>query len=192
MSNRIVIIGAGGVGREIAATLMHANFKDIEVVGFVDDTVKQGSAIHLLQVLGNIDWLIAKRGSQDYGLVIAIGNPKIRRDIIERIGEGFDYPTIIHPNVSIHNNGRVKIGKGCYIGDGCIMTTDITIEDFCFINTGCSLQHDTILKMNSVLMPGVRITGGATIGRHSLIGANCVITKAIEINEGSTIFESII
>jgi len=122
---------------------------------------------------------------------LAIGNPQLRKKIIERLGNHFSYPTIIHPNVSIHNKDTVSIGQGCYIGDGCIFTTDVIIEDFCFINTGCSLQHDTVIHTNSVLMPGVRITAGATIGRNCFVATNCVITKTIEIEDNTAITESI-
>ena len=189
MSRKIVIIGAGGVGREIAATLMHKDFEDIQVTGFIDDNKQQGTVINNLTVLGDLDWLITASGN--YEIVLAIGNPQLRKKIIERLGNDFSYPTIIHPNVSIHNEGTVNIGYGCYIGDGCIFTTDIIIEDSCFINTGCSLQHDTVIKVNSVLMPGVRITAGATIGRNCFVATNCVISKTIEIEDNTVITESI-
>jgi len=189
MSKSIIIIGAGGVGREIAATLRHVRFTDLKVLGFVDDNVKKGSFVNQWEVLGSIEWLV--NNNENYSVIIAIGNPLIRKNIIEKLGDAFSYPTIIHPNVSIHDIETVKIGNGCYIADGCIFTTDITIEDFCFINTGCSFQHDTFIKTNSVLMPGVRITGGAKIGKNTFIATGCTITNAVEVEDNSVIRYSI-
>lgn len=191
MSRQVIIIGAGGVGREIAATLKNSAFSDVEVLGFVDDKAEQGSIISSLKVLGNLKWLINLRYNTDCGVIVAIGNPQVRKNIIGQLGDDFYYPTLIHPNASIHSEATVAIGKGCYIADGCILTTDIVIEDFCFINTGCTLQHDTFIKRNSVLMPGVRITGGATIGSNTFIAAGCVITTAVLIEENSVINDSI-
>lgn len=190
MPNPIVIIGAGGVGREIAATLQNNVFGNFTIKGFIDNAIAPGSIINTLEVLGNLEWFIKE--DLDYGVIIGIGNPQARKEILNKLKNcRSHYPTIIHPNVSIHDTETVKIGKGCYIADGCILTTDITIEDFCFINTSCSLQHDTFLESNTILMPGVRITGGAKIGSNTYISANCVITTSCKIPSDSTIKNSI-
>lgn len=190
MPSPIFIVGAGGVGREIAATLRKSEFDDFIVKGFIDNNLEPGSIINSLKVSGNIEWLIKEEGN--CGVIIAIGNPQVRKEIIEKLKKhNFSYPTIIHPNVSIHDTDTVKIGSGCYIADGCILTTDIIIEDFCFINTSCSLQHDTFVGSNTVIMPGVRITGGAKIGSNTYIYANCVITTPAKIDDDSIIKNSI-
>jgi UDP-3-O-[3-hydroxymyristoyl] glucosamine N-acyltransferase len=137
-----------------------------------------------------LEWLLEQKES--YGLLLAIGNPKFRKEILEKLqNSSFHYPTLLHPNVRIHDPETVKIGQGCYIADGCILTTTITIEDFCFLNTSCSLQHDAYIESNSVLMPGVRITGGARIGTGTYIAANCAVSSACMIPAFSIIKESI-
>lgn len=190
MPEEIVIIGAGGVGREIAATLKHKAMRHFVLKGFIDDGAQPGSMIAKVPVLGNMEWLLASR--QYRHVVIAVGNPAVRSKILERLdNKDFVFPVIIHPGAGIHDPETVSVGKGCYIADGTVITTDVTIEDYCFINTACSLQHDTYLETNTVIMPGVRITGGARIGRNSYIGANCAITTKCTIAENSHITASI-
>lgn len=191
MKSKIVIIGAGGVGREIAAVLKHDSFSYYDLLGFIDDHIDAGTKINNIEVLGNIDWLISN--CQNYGIVLAIGNPIVRKKIINKLKKhSFLYPSIIHSNVSIHDIENVIIGEGCYIADGVIITTNVTIENFCFVNTFCALQHDSYVCENSVLMPGVKITGGAKIGSNTFISANCVIASPCEIAENSVITESIL
>jgi sugar O-acyltransferase (sialic acid O-acetyltransferase NeuD family) len=190
MPSPLLIIGAGGVGREIAATLRNSAFSAYRIKGFVDDGLAAGTLVHSLPVVGNLEWLLQQ--SEPYAVVIAIGNPKIRATILEQLKDcSFEFPAIIHPNVRIHDTDRVHIGPGCYLADGCILTTDITLEAFCFLNTACTLQHDTYVERNSVLMPGVRITGGARIGTGTYIAANCVITTSATVAPHSVITRSI-
>jgi sugar O-acyltransferase (sialic acid O-acetyltransferase NeuD family) len=191
MPKPVFIIGAGGVGREIAAVLSYEAFAGYKVMGFIDDGQPQGAIVNRLRVAGGIDWLL--ENAKDAGVILAIGNPQVRRKIIDRLAAAnFFYPVIVHPNASIHDKDRVAIGQGCYIGDGCILTTDIVISDFCFINSACSFQHDTQLGKNCVIMPGVRITGGAKVEDNCYIAANCVIATAIIIENASVIKTSIL
>ncbi|MHA3787224.1 PglD-related sugar-binding protein [Flavobacterium hauense] len=191
MYKQLVIIGAGGVGREILAVLKKYPLQDYALIGFVDDGVEPGTIINGLKVLGGLSWI--KENSTDLGAVIAIGNPSVRKKITEALSDvSLSFPQVIHPNVSIHDEQTVKIGKGSYIADGCILTTDIHIANFCFLNTACSLQHDTVIGDYSVLMPGVRITGGASIGSGVYITANCAITTKCLIEDDSVITTSII
>jgi sugar O-acyltransferase (sialic acid O-acetyltransferase NeuD family) len=183
-----VIVGAGGVGREIAAVLASNEFPEIKVSGFVDDGKQPGTSVGRLTVLGGIDWLLRQ---DNYSVVIAFGNSQLRKTVVSRLGDNFHFPTIIHPGARLHDQSSISIGKGCYIADGCILTTDIKIADFCFVNSGCSLQHDTVLEPYCVLMPGVRITGGAKIGEGTYIAANCAISTFITIQENSKIIQSI-
>lgn len=190
MFKQLVIVGGGGVGREIAAVLKKYPLKGYKLIGFIDDGQPVNTLINGLSVLGGVQWVIDN--AADLAVIIAIGNPQVRKKIIEKLSiASLEYPSVIHPNVSIHDNESVIIGNGCYIGDGCILTTNIEVEDFCFLNTGCTLQHDTYISANCVLMPGVRITGGARIGCNTFIASGCVITTNVQIEKDSIIVTSV-
>ena len=191
MPKNLVIIGAGGVGREIAAVLKKHPLKGYRLTGFIDDGIAAETIVNGLKVLGGISWI--KDNSSNLGVILALGNPQARKKIADALQSlPISYPTLIHPNVSVNEEDTVKIGKGCYIADGCILTTDITIADFCFLNTGCTLQHDTLIGSYSVLMPGVRITGGAQIGSSVFINPNCVIITKCIVDDNSIIRKSIL
>lgn len=191
MLKQLVIIGAGGVGREIAAVLKKHPLKGYKLVGFIDDAQPVGTLVNGLSILGSTQWVMDN--AVDLGVILAFGNPQVRKKVIEKFQTvTLEYPSLIHPNVSVHDEETVVIGNGCYIADGCILTTNIVVEDFCFLNSCCTLQHDSYISYNCVFMPGVRITGGARIGNNTYIAPNCVIATNTQIESDSFITTSII
>ena len=56
---KIVIIGAGGFGKEVLCTLLEQNkiSETFEILGFIDDDTKlHGKIIQQKKVLGGLDW----------------------------------------------------------------------------------------------------------------------------------------
>ncbi len=185
MRQEIIIVGSGGLGREILANFKNSILSNqFKVIGFVDDGVQKGTIINKIEVIGNVEYLL---NCKNVSIVLAIGNPIIRKKIAEKLltNTSLNFPNIIHPNSSIQDLEFFKIGKGCFISEGCIITTNVTLENFCFINIGCSIHHDTFIESYAVLMPGVRITGGATIGEASYLSPNIAISKNIKIPKES-------
>jgi sugar O-acyltransferase (sialic acid O-acetyltransferase NeuD family) len=181
----IIIIGAGGLGCEVLATLRNPLLaSEYNVIGFMDDGVEKGSLINGVEVLGTLSTLPLE---SDCSVIIAIGNPRIRKEAHGKLSahKNLIFPTIKHPNASIQALDYCKIGKGCFIAEGAILTSRITIGDFCLINIGCSIHHDTTIGAYGTLMPGVRITGGATLGEGTYVGPNKVIVDPIFIPENS-------
>ena len=183
----LIIIGAGGLGREILAILKHPYFKSkYNVIGFVDDGKKIGEIINNIAVLGDVTWLAKEK---NISVFIAIGDPTLKKKMIERLLTNVElkFPTLIHPNSSIQDIDYCQIGKGSLIGEYCVITTNVIIGDFCLINNNCSLHHDTTIGSYSVIMPGVRITGGAQIGETCYISPNKTITDKRIIKKSSII-----
>lgn len=190
MSKKLIIIGAGGVGREIAAVLKKFPLSGFSLAGFVDDGLIEGTPVGGLTVLGGLQWL--KDNADNTGVILAIGNPQVRKKIIGTLGNSnLEFPSVIHPGASIHDDASVFIGKGCYIADRCVLTVDITVSDFCFLNTGCILQHDAYIGAYSVLMSNASITGGAVLGEQVYIAANCAITTKCTIPDNTVIKQSV-
>lgn len=183
MIKSLIIVGSGGVGREVLACINKYYLSKYNVVGFIDDGKEVGTIVNDVPVLGGIEWLI--KNGNDKSVIISIGNPTVRQLILEKLEKVIlEFPTIIHPSVVIDND-NCKIGRGCYIAACVVITTEVTIGDFCFINSHCSLQHDTVVASNCTLMPGVRITGGATIGQNTYVSGNILIADQRIVEKNS-------
>ncbi len=196
----IVIIGAGGFGRETAWLIEDINKVKLEwnIVGFVDDNASiQGSKINGYEVVGDINWL----KEQELFVVNAIGDPVIKKEVIDRLeGSKNKYPVLIHPSV-IYSD-RVTIGEGSTICAGNIITVNIEIGKHVIVNLDCTIGHDAVIGDYSTILPSVNISGfvktgecvnvgtgsaiiqGVSIGKNTVIGAGAMVVK--DITESGT------
>lgn len=173
----LVIVGAGGFGREVHSLIANINRVQptFRVLGFVDDGLPKGTVIHDKEVIGRVDdvsGLDAKAG------VLAIGNPKTRETIQKRLPEGLTYPNIIHPLAIFQDLDRIRIGQGNIICAGNIFTTDILLGSFCIVNLSCTIGHDAVLGDFTSIMPGVNISGGAKLMKGTYVGTGAKLIKA--------------
>lgn len=180
----IYIIGAGGLGRELAAVLMlPESASKFTLRGFIDDNYAIGDVLNGILVSGGLAWLTQHKG---FSLYIAIGNGLLRKNISQQL-QDFVFPCIIHPAVNEPDDFFVHIGNGSYIAEGCVLTTNIQIGRHTLILPSCSLSHDTTIGDFCTLIPGVRITSGATIGNNVHIGAGTIIAKNTTIPPNTSI-----
>lgn len=194
----IVIIGAGGFGREVAWLIEEINKVSTQwnILGFVDDNEEiQGTEVNGYKVVGNIEWL----NKQELNVVSAIGDPIIKKKIIERLKSSKNtYPVLIHPSV-IYSD-RVSFGEGSIICAANILTTDIKIGEHVIINLDCTIGHDAILGDYTTVLPSVNVSGfvetkdcvsigtgsaiiqGVSIGENTIVGAGSVVVKDLPAN----------
>src|SRR5512144_2289648 len=95
----IVIVGVGGLGREIAEWIEDINEvkPTFRLLGFLDDDArKHGTYRHDLPVLGGTGWLAERSGR--IATAIGVGNPAPKRRVVDRLREhSAGFPPIIHP-----------------------------------------------------------------------------------------------
>ncbi|WP_426350447.1 acetyltransferase [Alloiococcus sp. CFN-8] len=181
----IVIIGAGGFGREVAWLIEDINKVKNEwnIVGFVDDNESVlGKEINGHIVVGNIDWL----KEQDLYVINAIADPINKKEVIERLsGSKNQYPTLIHPSVICSN--RIRFGEGSLICAGNILTVDIEIGNHVIINLDCTIGHDVIIEDYSTILPSVNVSGFVRLSKCTSIGTGSAIIQGVTIGEGTVI-----
>lgn len=179
----LIIIGAGGFGREVKMLIDQINKakKSFNILGFVDDNQELPPIINGIPLLGTLAKL--KEGYKDIGIVFGIGDPKTKASLVKWLGhEYFSYPTLIHPNVCIGSDD-VLIQRGCVICAGTIITCNIKIQEFTTINLCCTIGHDTIINAFCSMMPGVNVSGEVVIHEKAYIGTGAKIINQVEIGE---------
>lgn len=183
----IVIIGAGGFGREVKVLIDAINKirPTYSFKGFYDDGVEKGSMVNGFKVLGGISAL--NNVSSSLKVAVAIGAPVTKRKIIEQINNiNLEYPTLIHPSV-IRSEEFVSIGKGSIICAGNILTCNIEIQDFVILNLMCTVGHDTTIKRYASFMPSVNISGEVIIHESVYVGTGAKIINQLEIGENTIV-----
>jgi len=184
----IVIVGAGGFGREVLWTLIDCNkkFKAYKVIGFIDDNKSlKGKLVNNIPVLGGLDWF-SSNNSKNFKCSVAIGDCKLRKKIVQELEKrDIEFATIIHPSVICSE--FVEIGKGTIIQAGSIITPNTKIGQHVHINMHCTIAHDCILEDFVTLAPDVHINGDTMIGSGVFIGTGAVAKDEIKIGRGSVI-----
>ena len=185
---KIAIFGSGGFGREVKTIIDAINKtkpNTFQFIGFFDDGVEKGTIVNGYPVLGGIKEL--NEYKESLALVVSIGNPQIKKSIISKItNSSIQFPSIIHPNVSISADD-VSVGRGCIFCQGTIITCNIEIKDFVILNLMCTVGHDTIIEDYSAFMPSVNISGEVVIREGVYVGTGAKIINQLEIGKNTIV-----
>jgi sugar O-acyltransferase (sialic acid O-acetyltransferase NeuD family) len=192
---RILIVGAGGFGREVLQWARDAWPSECHrIAGFLsaDANVLDGFEGNP----GIVSAPDAYRPAQGDKLLLAIGVPYARRKVAEDlIALGAEFLTLIHPTAIVAASARV--GEGSILCPYAIASDSCSIGRFVAMNYHASLGHDASAGDFAVLSPYATLGGnahiesdvfmglhasvgpGKTVGARSKVSANsCVLTAA--------------
>lgn len=178
---KICIIGASGLAKETYWLLQEAGMSNMVECFMEPDEFWRETNIFGIPVRKQSDF-----NSLKHKAVLGIGDSSIRKKIVEdQLPKDTEYPIIIHPNVRISK--WVELGRGTIVCAGNIITCDIKIGDFAFINLNCTVGHDCVIGDYLTLNPGVNLSGICNIGNHVSIGTNAAIRQGVSICDNVTI-----
>jgi len=173
---KLAIIGAGGHGKVVADSAEQSGWDKIE---FFDDNWPKLQLNHFWPVTGNLVSLF-KRASEFDGLILAIGNNRLRLALSEKlIDKKFQLVKIIHPTAVISK--YTEIGPGTVVFAGSIINPGTKIGVAAIINTGATVDHDCVLGDGVHISPGAHLAGGVTVGDCSWIGIGSCVRQQIVI-----------
>ena len=177
---KLAILGAGHLGQQIVHHSLQNNM--YRAVCFFDDFIKKNKTVCDLPVIGTFDEVTKffNNGFFDT-IIIAVGytHYDIRINLFEKFNNLIPFASIIHSTSNIDMTS--KIGKGVFIYPGCIIDSNVCIEDNVIVNIGCKIAHDTLIKKHTILAPGVNIAGFVNIGEAVHLGIGTIIIDNITI-----------
>lgn len=175
MSNRLIIIGAGGHGKVVADIAMKMNrWLDIS---FLDDDINKKEVLGL-KVIGNISDAFSYFDIAD--IFVAIGNNTEREKIQQSLEDkGAIIPVLIHPDAVIGQQVHIEIGT--VIMPGVIINCCTKIGKGCIINTGAIIDHDNVIEDYVHISPGSSLAGNVKVGKKTWIGIGSVVSNNISI-----------
>jgi len=195
---QVVIIGAGGFGREVLDIFDARNRQEpvYDVLGYIVEPqyAAPGTIVNDKPILGGFDWL--EQHVNDVLVICAVGAPEHRRRLVrcaKAIGSRFC--SIVHPSAILTR--WVELGEGVVIAAGCVLTNRIRVGDHVQVNMGCTIGHDAMLEDFVTLSPGVHVSGNVTLMEGCFIGSGANIIEKIcvgawsRVGAGSAIIEDV-
>jgi sugar O-acyltransferase (sialic acid O-acetyltransferase NeuD family) len=183
---RLLILGAGGCGRETLqwAVDLNKTKKRWDEFAFLDydETMLDGKKCPA-KIIGNDD---------DYNIrpedefICAIGSGELRKKIIEKMEKrGAHFITLIHPTAQVADSA--KIAEGAILYPYSIVTADVVIGKGCIINMHSSVTHDVRLGDYCTISPNCHIMGACEIGKNVFIGVGSSLIPGIRVGDNAYI-----
>ncbi|MCL1907140.1 MAG: NeuD/PglB/VioB family sugar acetyltransferase [Propionibacteriaceae bacterium] len=187
----MVVIGAGGFGRETLDVLESVNQANeghgFRVIGVVDDSPSDENLMRLsrrgYRHLGTIsDWKSSGVGD---AYLIAVGSPS-KRSIIAQCLVGLpSAPPVIHPRAMV--GSLCDVGSGTVICAGVQVSTNVKLGDHVHVNPSVTIGHDVTVANFVSINPGAIISGEVTLNDETLIGAGAVILQGLTVGAQVTV-----
>ena len=199
----LVIIGAGGYGREMYGAAREAvgYGTEFDVKGFLDE--RPGA----LDGFAGYPPVIGTPGGYsicpDDVFVTALGDIAARRKCAALIeGRGCRFVSVVHSTASLGPN--VKVGEGSFIAHNVVLTADVSVGRHACVFHNTSIGHDTVLGdfshvyaqcavggavkigAGASVYPGARIVPRRTIGDGAVVGIGSVVV--LNVPAGTTVF----
>ena len=192
----LIIIGAGGMGRQVC--LFAQNCKgyneDYIIKGFLDDNPHAMEGFDgFPPVLGTID---SYQIQLDDVFFNSIGDVVAKKKCINKIlDKGGVFITLIHPTAGVSKG--TKVGRGCMIAARAGIGTETEIGDFCLIQDNAIIGHDVHvgnfcrIDCNVVLIAGVCLDNDVCVHTSSVINHNVHVGEAATVGALSFVIRNV-
>lgn len=164
-----VLFGYGGHAREVAAQIGE------KLTHYVDDRYADKNTKP-----------ISKFNPKNELMLVAVGDSKERKKIVNRLPKNTNYFTFIHPTALIMDD-NIIIGKGSFIGAYSIITSNVKIGSHSLLNRSNHIGHDTTCNNFLSMMPNSVISGNVSTGECFYLGTNSSVKEKIKVCDNVTI-----
>lgn len=183
---RLLIMGAGGCGREVMQLAMDINNLEHRWDSFFfldyDAHILEGKNCEA-KIIANDDTYNIRENDE---FSCAVGDSALRRKIIKRMeAKGAQFISLIHPTAQIAKSA--ELGESIIIYPYCIVTADSKIGKGCVINAHTSIAHDVVVGEYCTISPNCHIAGGCMIGDNVFMGIGVNIIPSVKIEKDSYI-----
>lgn len=183
MSQRLVIVGAGGHAKVVAEAAHAAGF---DIVGFIDHSPDlRGTKILGIPVLGDEN-VFDSPSQDDCVAVVAVGDNALRESLVERLtARNVRFARVVHPSAVI--SASATLCDGTVIMAGVVINSMTVVGNHCIVNTMASVDHDCVIGDFAHISPGVHLAGSCEIGRAALVGIGVSVLPNMTIGARSVI-----
>jgi sugar O-acyltransferase (sialic acid O-acetyltransferase NeuD family) len=175
----VIVVGAGGHGKVVVATLQAAGHRVAEV--WDDDPKRWREALLGVPVYGPI----AERSERARGraAVLALGDNRTRRRLATELS--LDWICVVHPTAVVHSS--VSLGAGTVVFAGAVIQPDATLGRHVILNTSATVDHDCRIGDFVHLGPGAHLAGDVRVDEGALLGVGSAVIPGRTVGDWATV-----
>lgn len=186
MKKQLIVVGAGGLGREVFQYAQDVLGRDAEteLLGFLDDNPAALAGDPLEgKILGNTAEF---RIEPQHRFVIGVGDPALRQSLAQNIAaRGGLFARVIHSLGYLASTARIS--DGCVLAPYVFVGAGAQIGPHVVLNARASVGHDVVLAEHCVLSPHCVVGGGTRLGKGVFMGSSATVVPQRSIGAGSKI-----
>ena len=182
----LIIVGAGGFGREMYGAALGAvgHGTEFDVRGFLDERADA------LDGFGGYPPVVGAPSSyvprDDEVFVAALGNVAARRRCVEALAQrGARFVAVVHATAVLGPN--VTVGDGAFIAPHASLTADVAVGRHASVFHSSSIGHDSTLGDFSHVYAQCSVGGGVRIGEGAVVYPGSVIVPRRRIGAGAVV-----
>ncbi len=179
---RLLIVGAGGFGREVLGWARSVNStRDCwDEYAFLD--ANPGALAEfpgLPPIIGDPASFVPSGNDE---LVCAIAAPAVKLGVCRSLqSRGARFVTLVHPAATV--GGSSRLGVGCVLCPGAVVTADASLADFVMLNIQATVGHDATLGAGCTLNVHCDVAGFAKLGEGVFMGSHAVVLPRVVVGD---------
>jgi sugar O-acyltransferase (sialic acid O-acetyltransferase NeuD family) len=186
----LVIVGAGGFGRELVDLVEAINTTTpgevYDLIGFVDgDPDERDLVLDMAPLLGGDAVLAELPNDTRYVVAITDVPARVRIDALAT-SLGLTPATLVHPQASV-GRWHVEFGPGTIIGALAAVTTNVRTGRHTHVHYAATIAHDVELGDYVTVSPGAHISGAVRVGARAFIGSGAAVRQGTSIGDDAII-----
>jgi sugar O-acyltransferase (sialic acid O-acetyltransferase NeuD family) len=181
---KLVIVGAGGFGREVLAWARQSVQFEREwtIKGFIDDNVDALAGRNSPGVM--LGTLRDHAPASDEVFICAIGTPALKRRCTELlVRRGAKFAQVIHRTALVGDG--VTLEDGVILCPYTVVSANNRLGRGVAVNLHSTIDHDARVDDWSQVNCHCDITGGVRIGREVFVGSSVTIVPGVTIGDGA-------
>ena len=185
MKQQLVIVGAGGFGRELYG-LVHECVSDdtFDFKGFLALDKSELAAFDVDAAV--LDPPEVYDPTPYDRFLLAIGHIEVRRRVVELLlGKGAQFIQFIHATAVIARTAR--LGKGVVVYPFAVVSNQANVGDFVHLSLYASVGHDARVDEYSLLAPYATLNGAAVIESEVFVSTHATIAPERRVGARSKI-----
>ena len=193
---KLIIIGAGGFGREVLAWAEQSVQvgREWEIKGFIDDNL---DALHDRPSPGKLLGRIADhQPAGDEVFICAIGVPAVKRKCYELMAaRGGRFARLTHRSAVLGH--EVELGDGVILCPNAVVSANNRLGRGVVVNLNSTVDHDAEVGDWTQINCHCDVTGGVKIGREVWFGSHVAVAPGVRVGDeaylgaGAVIFRDV-